>query len=325
MTGLPWDQVVAQLNRSQRVVLGTHASPDGDALGSELGLARFLRTRGKEVRILNTGTLPKTYAWIPAPGEAETYRSAEHDAWIAAADAIVVVDISNWERLGEMHGPVMASRAVRIDLDHHPVASCPADLSLNDPKAAAVGDIVHSLILRMGGTITPEIALPLYVSLLTDTGSFKYSNTDERTHKLAGEFIALGVEPYEIYTRIYEGSSAARLKLLGAALGRLETDPGRGMAWTSIPFSLYRSTGTGEEDSEGVIDQVRSLEGVELALLFKEPEPGVVKLSMRSKRTFDVNVLARGFGGGGHARAAGATLKSGLESAMSKVLAAARA
>ena len=325
MSILPWDKVVAQLNRSQRVVLGTHASPDGDALGSELGLSRFLRSRGKTVHILNTGTLPRMYEWLPKPGEVETYRADLHDKVIAEADTIVVVDISNWERLGLMHQPVMKSPAVRIDLDHHPVPHCPADLSINDPSAAAVGDIIHRLIHHCGGTVTAEIALPLYVSLLTDTGSFKYSNTDIHSHRLAGEFIALGVAPYDVYTRIYECATPARLKLLGETLARLQFEPEARLAWTSIPHALYAATGTREEDSEGIIDQVRTLEAAETAILFKEPEPGTVKVSMRSKGVVDVNALARGFGGGGHARAAGMTLQIPLEEAIRKVLAAARA
>lgn len=321
---MPWEAVVARLKDCRRVVLGTHASPDGDALGSELGLARFLKSLGKEVHILNTGTLPRMYAWLPRPGEVEDYRADLHDAVIAEADAIVVVDISNWERLGAMYAPVMRSRAVRIDLDHHPVDHCPADLSINDHTAAAVGEIIHALIRQFGGTVTLEIAMPLYVSLLTDTGSFKYSNTNIHSHRLAGEYIALGVEPYEVYTRIYECSTEARLKLMGEALARIQFDHALKLAWTQIPYALYRSTGTREEDSEGIIDQVRTLEAAEVSILFKEPEPGTTKVSMRSKGRMDVNALARRFGGGGHTRAAGLTMKAPLETVIQKVLAAAR-
>lgn len=324
MSSHPWEAVLAQLGKSQRVVLGTHASPDGDALGSELALARFLKPLGKQVHILNTGTLPRMYAWLPRPGEVEDYRPEAHDRIIAEADAIVVVDISNWERLGAMYGPVMKSKAVRIDLDHHPVEHCPADLSINDHGAAAVGDIVYRLIHAFGGEITREIALPLYVSILTDTGSFKYSNTDIHTHRLAGEFIALGVEPYDVYTRIYEQAPLARLKLLGEALARMSFDPAAGVAWTLLPHAAYVAAGAREEDSEGVIDQIRTLEGAEVALLFKEPEPGTVKVSMRSKSAADVNAVARRFGGGGHVRAAGITMEGPLEKAVAQVLAAAR-
>ena len=324
MSEAPWDKIVAQLRKSQRIVLGTHASPDGDALGSELGLARFLKSLGKEARILNTGGLARMYEWMPKPGEAEAYEPSRHDPVIASADSIVVVDISNWERLGAMFKPVMASRAVRIDLDHHPVDSCPADLSINDPEAASVGDIIHRLIRAFGGTLTREVAEPLYVSLLTDTGSFKYSNTSVRTHRMAGECMALGVEPHEVYTRIYERAPVARLRLLGEALAHMEVDEPAGMAWTSIPHALFASTGALEEDSEGIIDQVRTLEGAEVALLFKEVEPGVVKVSMRSKGRADVNAVAKRFGGGGHVRAAGLTWKAPLEKVRAEVLAAAR-
>ena len=212
-------------------------------MGSELGLSRFLKSLGKEVRVINTGGLARSVAWVAEAGEVEEYAAAAHDAVIAAADSIVVVDISNWERLGAMHKPVMASKAVRIDLDHHPVASCPADLSINDTSAAAVGEIVHALIGRMGGKMTLPVALPLYVSLLTDTGSFKYSNTTVLTHALAGEMISLGVKPYEVYTRVYEGAPAGRLKLLGEALGRLTIEPEARLAWTSLPRAAYAASG----------------------------------------------------------------------------------
>ncbi len=324
MSPLPWTDVVSQLESSQKVVFGTHASPDGDALGSELGLGRFLKSRGKDVRIINTGGVTRSLAWLPQKGEVEEYLPAVHDAVIAAADSIVVVDISNWERLGAMFQPVMASKAVRIDLDHHPVLSCPADLSINDTSAAAVGEIVHALIGKMGGGMTQEVAYPLYVSLLTDTGSFKYSNTTVLTHRLAGDMIGLGVKPYDVYTRVYEGAPICRLRLMGEALGRLKVEPGAQLAWIALPRAAYVASGAREEDSEGIIDQVRSLEGVEVAILFKEVEPGVVKVSMRSKAVADVNAVARHFGGGGHARAAGMTMKAPLAEVEEKVLAVAR-
>ena len=321
-TPTPLERVVAQLRRSRKILMGTHASPDGDALGSELALARFLKGLGKEVRILNTGGLARRLAWLPAPGEVEDYAPARHDAAIAEADAIVVVDIGNWERLETMVAPVMKSRAVRIDLDHHPVENCPADLSVNDPSAPAVGMIVYRLIRALGGRLTRETAEPIYVSLLTDTGSFKYSNTGPDTHRLAAECLALGVEPYTVYTRLYECMSPARLRLLGTALARVEVD--RAVAWTVLPHGLYAATGAREDDSEGIVEQVRALEGVETALVFKEAEPGVVKVSLRSKSRADVNAVARRFGGGGHARAAGLTMRASLEKAVAEVLAAAR-
>ena len=324
MKALPWDEVATQLKKSQRVVLGTHASPDGDALGSELGLGRFLKSLGKDVRVINTGGITRSLAWIPLPGEVEEYSSAVHDSVIAAADSIVVVDISNWERLGAMFKPVMASRAVRIDLDHHPVLSCPADLSINDTTAAAVGEIVHTLVRRLEGTLTREMAVPLYVSLLTDTGSFKYSNTTIHTHRLVGEFLSLGVKPYDVYTRVYEGAPVSRLRLLGEALGRMKVEPEAQLAWTSLSRGAYAASGASEEDSEGIIDQLRSLAGIEVAVLFKEVEPGVVKVSMRSKAVADVNAVARQFGGGGHARAAGMTIKAPLAEVEAKVLPVAR-
>lgn len=324
MPELPLREVATQLDKSQRVVIGTHPAPDGDALGSALALARFLRSLGKEALILVTGGVPRAFGWMAAPGEVEDYLPARHAGAIAGADAIVVVDIANWERLGPMHAPVMGSPAVRIDLDHHPGSACPADLVINDPAAAAVGEIVRRLIGVMGGTLTREIAEPLYVSLVTDTGSFKYSNTHIGSHALASECLALGILPYEVHTRVYERAPEGRLRLLGAALSRLEVDLPARLAWTSIPHALFGASSACEEDTEGIIDQVRSLEGVEVAAVFKEPEPGVVKVSFRSKGAVDVNALARRFGGGGHARAAGLTRTATLARVMAEVLAAAR-
>ena len=324
MSVYPWDEVVAQLKKSKRVVISSHNSPDGDALGSALGLARFLKGRGTEARVLYTGTLAKMYEWMSAPGEVEAYRPEVHDPVIAAADSIVVVDISNWGRLGPMYGPVMKSKAVRLDLDHHPGAVCPADFSINDPTAAATGDLVYRLIHHFGGTITREIAEPLYTALVTDTGSFKYSNTDVHTHRVAAEFMDLGVEPYEVYTRIYERAPLSRLKLLGEALSRLRAEPEHGLAWTVLSHAAYGVAGATEEDSEGVIDQVRTLECAETAVLFKEAQPGVVKVSFRSKGKVDVNAVAKRFGGGGHVRAAGLTMEAPLSEVIEKVLAAVR-
>ncbi len=322
---MDWKPVVDILRSGKRFVLTGHAYPDGDVLGSELAMGRYLRAIGKDARCINCGILPQNYRWMFDQGEIEIYDAARHEAFVRGADAILVFDYANLARLDELAPPVRERRGVLVGIDHHPRNGDRPTVDVVDLGAAAVGEMVYDLIGAMGGTVTKEVAIPLFVAITTDTGSFRYSNTTGFTHRVGAHLVELGVEPYEVYRRIYEVSSEARLRMLADALQGLKTDAGGRLAWITVTRSMLDGHGLTEEETEGFIDTVRTLRDAEISMLVKEVRPGRIKVSLRSRGKVDVAALLKPFGGGGHARAAGVTVLEPLETATLKILAAARA
>lgn len=319
-----WAPLAQVLRKGSRFVLTGHAFPDGDVLGSELALARHLRSTGKDARCINCGIVPQNYRWMFREGEIVEYAAARDDAFIRGADAVLVFDYGNLKRLEEMTQPIRAGGALLVGIDHHPREGERPAMDIVDLGSAAVGEMIYDLIHVLGGTITREIADPLYVSLTTDTGSFRYSNTSSRSHRIAAHLVAAGVESYEVYRHIYEASSERRLRMMAEALRGLATDAGGRIAWISVTRAMLDEFGLTEDETEGFIDVVRTLKDAQIAILMKEVRPGRVKVSLRSRGAADVAAVARRFGGGGHVRAAGMTLQEPLEAARERVLEAAR-
>ncbi|MBI4231255.1 MAG: DHH family phosphoesterase [Planctomycetes bacterium] len=321
---IDWAPVVDILRRGERFVLTGHSYPDGDVLGSELATARFLRSLGKDARCINCGIIPQNYRWMYDEGEIEIYDPARHGSFVRGADAILVFDYANLARLDDLTPPVRERRGVLIGIDHHPLNGERPPIDIVDLGAAAVGEMVYDLIGAMGGAVTKEVAIPLFVAITTDTGSFRYSNTTGFTHRLGAHLVDLGVEPYEVYRRIYEASSEARLRMLADALRGLKTDADGRLAWITVTRKMLDDRRLTEEETEGFIDVVRTLRDAEISMLVKEVGPGRIKVSLRSRGAVDVAALLKPFGGGGHARAAGVTILEPLEVATAKILAAAR-
>jgi len=306
-------------------VLTTHVSSDGDGLGSELALGRALTRLGKSVRIINpTATTPR-YAFLSREGEIETY-GPEHDAVLRSTGAIVVLDINRWSRLGAMAEGARSSPARKACVDHHPAPEIGGAASLVDPSAAATGVLVLELLEELTGDIPPDAIDPLYVALMTDTGSFRFGNTDARTLRLAARLVALGAAPDRLYEAVYETSTPGRLRLLGEVLSSLTYELDGRLVHYSIGRMLLARTGATLEDVEGFTDIVRSAEKSEVVVSFLEAEDGGTKVSLRSKGgRVDVGAIAAAFGGGGHAAASGILRTDSLEIVREIVLEAVRA
>ncbi|MEE3137480.1 MAG: DHHA1 domain-containing protein, partial [Gemmatimonadota bacterium] len=197
-------------------------------------------------------------------------------------------------------------------------------VSLRDPTAAATGELLYDLVLAANGPWTEQVALGIYVAILTDTGSFRFSNTTPDTHIMAADLINRGVDSEDVYSRIYGRARLRKYQLLGAALKTLENDEEYGIAWMTIPADAYEALGATAEDAEGMVDVPRSIVGNNVALLFSKATTGAIKISFRSSGRFNVNQLAQQFGGGGHMKASGAMVEGPLEGAIEKVLMAAR-
>ena len=323
----PLARIAALLLGARRVVLTTHVNADGDGAGSEAAVAAWLVAHGVEVRIANPTGFPDVYRYlVPAgaalfdPGEGRSLAAGE------GADVVAVLDTSEAKRIGRI-GALLDGRQVAL-IDHHPPVEngIRAEAALQDPAACATGELIFDLLRVAQGDApwVPGIARALYAAIVTDTGSFRFSNTTPRAHAIAAELLRRGVDPEEEYRRLYGRVPYKRLHLLRAVLERLAVDPDLPIAWISIPRTVMTEFEASSEDLEGLIDYARDIENTEVALLFRETVEGGTKVSLRSNGIVDVNAIARQFGGGGHIKASGILMGAGLESARTQVLEATR-
>jgi phosphoesterase RecJ-like protein len=312
-----------ELKPGRRVALSTHMNSDGDGCGSEAALARMLTQRGLDVRIVNPTPWPDLFEFVLGDGvKNETKKGA---AALRDIDLLIVLDISDVKRLGALTETVRALECPKLVIDHHIASDDPAgNIILTDVTACATGELVYDLARTLGFEITPEIARALYVAILTDTGSFRFSNTSPRCLSIAADLLATGVDPEEMYVRVYASSPAGRVRLLGEVLNTLGVDEQFGLSWLSMAAGALEKYGVRQEDLDGIVEHARSIAGTRMALFFRDLGYGKVKVSFRSTGIVDVNAFARQFGGGGHAKASGALVAGSLDSVRETVIDAAR-
>lgn len=316
------ERLHAPLAGARTVAIATHINADGDGCGSEAALVRLLAQRGIAARVVNPTPWPAMFRFLL---DGVDDRTADGADALRDIDALIVVDISDVRRLGGLTDAVRRLRVPVLVIDHHePGDEPPSDLIVADTAACATGELIHDFAVVLGYEITPEVAAALYVAVLTDTGGFRFSNTTPRCHAVAGQLLAAGVDPEEMYRRIYASVPVGRLRILRDALATLEVDPEYGISWVSIEAGAAEEHGLRSEDLDGIAEHPRSIAGTRLALFFRDLGHGKVKVSFRSAGDVDVNVFARRFGGGGHARASGALIAGSLEEVRHEVVAAAR-
>jgi len=298
------EQVVAELRSRDRFLLVAHEGPDGDALGSLLGMHQLLGQLGKDSVMFMAAKefpLPIEYRFLPLE---EVFHEAPADM---ADRTIVFLDCGNIDRVPVDF--ITAGDNFTINVDHHHDNTLFADVNLLEVGASSTAEIVYRLAIALGAEITPEIASALYVGLVTDTGKFMYENTNASTHRIAADLIDAGVEVDDTYRRLYEHVPVEKLRLLSRALDSVDTYCGGKLVVTYITEADYAATGAGEEMTEGIIDHLRSIEGAKVAALIRdrgERESAAKKASLRSSDgAVDVSAMARMHGGGGHKRAAG--------------------
>jgi phosphoesterase RecJ-like protein len=307
-----------------RVALSTHINADGDGCGSEAGLARILAAVGVDARIVNPTPWPGIFDFLAGPALID--QTARGAAALAEADVLVVLDIGDVRRLGALSDAVRALTVPKLVIDHHvPGDEPPGPTIFSDTTACATGELVFDLAVAAGWPISRDAATALYTALLTDTGGFRFSNTSPRCHAIAGYLLSLGIDPEEMYRRVYGSVPIGRLHLLRDALATLDVDPVYAISWISVPAGAVERYGLKSEDLDGIAEHPRSIAGTRLAIFFRDLGHGKVKVSFRSTGGVDVNQLAREFGGGGHAKAAGALVAGSLEAVQTQVIGAARA
>jgi phosphoesterase RecJ-like protein len=317
------ERLAQELRAGRSVAISTHINADGDGCGSETALARLLGQMGIRSKIVNPTPWPEMYKFLLGTDVRDA--SEQGAKALKEADVLVVLDISDVKRLGVLAEAVRRLTIPKLVIDHHlPSDEPPSKLMLADTAACATGELIYDFCTCVGLKLTPDIARALYVALLTDTGGFRFSNTTARCLSIAGQLIASGVEPEEMYGRLYASMPVGRLHLLRDALATLEVDPEYGISWISVAAGAPEQYGLRSEDLEGIAEHPRSIGGTRLAVFFRDLGHDKVKVSLRSTGDVDVNKFAKQFGGGGHARAAGALIEGDLEVVRKQVIAAAR-
>ncbi|HZI40341.1 MAG TPA: bifunctional oligoribonuclease/PAP phosphatase NrnA [Gemmatimonadaceae bacterium] len=312
-------RLARELEAGRRVVLSTHMNADGDGCGSETALARLLAQRGLTSRIVNPTAWPSLFDFLLGDDVVDdTERAA---AALTKIDLLIIVDISDVKRLGHLTDAVRRLTVPKIVIDHHVGSDDPAgDIVLADTSACATGELVYDLACELDLEITPEIARSLYTAILTDTGAFRYSNTTPRSHAIAGELLSRGVDPEQMYQRVYASAPAGRVRLLAEVLASLGVDEECGVAWLTMGAGSLERHGVRSEDLDGIVEHARSIAGTRLAIFFRDLGYGKVKISFRSIGDVDVNAFARRFGGGGHVKASGALVPGTLDEVRDRVV-----
>jgi len=312
------------LMASRKAILTTHLNADGDGVGSQVALATWLRGNGAEVHIINPTPFPDSFRFL-VPDEEWIVEAGSEEAKVAAAraDLAVVLDTGEVPRIGRVRSLIRNLKTVVVD--HHPAGDRPlGGISLRDDTACATGELVYDIFLDAQGPWDRAALDGMYAAILTDTGSFRFTNSTPACHRLVAELIEMGVNPEEVYSRIYGSAPVRKYRLMERALKTLDFDEEGGVAWMQVPTDAYRELGAIPDDLEGLVDIPRGVEGAEVGLLFRSSNSGEIKVSFRSNGDVDVNALARRFDGGGHVKASGCMLPGPMERAMGEVLEATR-
>jgi len=303
------------LRDHQRFAVLSHVRPDGDALGSQLALALSLQELGKTVRVWNEDGMLEKYSFLPHAELLTKPPAAKEDV-----DLVVALDTAVQTRLGTALDAV-GSAKMMINIDHHPSNPSYGDLVYVDPASPATGQILFELIADQKLPLTKEIAENLYVAISTDTGSFQYPNTTARTFEIAAGLIRIGVDVGRVSQLLYENYPRRRIELLRELLGTMRFEGKGRVASFSLSLEMAKRLGVLPDDNEGLIDHLRAIRGVIVAVFFEELPDGKVRVSMRSKsEEADVCAICMKFGGGGHTLAAGARVRGTLAEVEQKVL-----
>ncbi len=306
------DSINAEIAQNRTFLITTHECPDGDAVGSTLALACYLRDLGKDVTLYYHDPLPELYTFLPLADKVR-YSIPQRDY-----DVCFVLDVGELKRAGKELAEFRGLGKF-INMDHHLHCEEFGAINLIDSHACATGALVYRLIKAAGHEINHDIALCIYTAVITDTGSFRYSNANPEAFAIAGEMVAAGVDSWFVAEKLYECQPRERLKLLALALSTLDISARGDVAAVTVTLDMYEKSGAAPELTDGFVNYPRSIRGVEVAVFFRELEPGLFKVGFRSKGKVDVSALAAAFNGGGHHNAAGCTISGSLDDVRRKV------
>ncbi len=311
-------KVIACIKRNKKFLITTHINPEGDALGAELAFYKLIKALGKKAIIVNDDDLPYGYDFLPEARQINYFKSGLKIDF----DCFVILDCSDLKRCVDVYKLNRAGKPV-LNIDHHISNSKFGDINLVDPHASSCSEIIYRIFKQSRAPINKEIAILLYVGILTDTGSFRYANTSSFTHQAVAELLKYKIDITGIYRQLYENKPLKELKILSTLLQNVRQSEGGKIVW----FELYRGTLKDKVVSfdlnERLLTFARSVKNMEVALIFKEIQnkTAQVKISLRSRGQIDVNKIAQFFGGGGHKSASSCTVAGKIPQVRQKVLA----
>lgn len=305
-------QVIELIEKHERFAVTSHIRPDGDSLGSSLALCWILRGLGKNAEVIMCDQVPHAYAKLPGADDVRVVPDVDR-----SYDAVFVIECSDVTRPGL---PKLKDQFV-VNIDHHSTTALFGNVNWIDSTAAAVGEMIYNLAKAIGARITPELASCVYAALLTDTGSFHFSNTTERTFKIASELVRHGAQPAKLSQAIFYSHPYGKVKLVGAVLATLQRDESGRIAWITMTRDAMSESGASEEDTDGIINYPLTIGEVEAAAFFRELPNSTYRISLRSKNRVNVARVAEQFGGGGHCNAAGFTMVADYDELTREVIA----
>ena len=304
-------EILDLIKNNDKFVITSHVNPDGDSIGSEIALYKYLLKQGKNARIISYSETPDNYIFLDENKTIEKFDETEHNMSIQEADVIFVLDTNEYSRLRTMEPYISKSPAKKVCIDHHLGKSNGFDYALIDTESPATGEILFKLFtFDKKQKLGIDIAIPLYAAIMTDTGSFRFPRTDSETHKITAELIEAGADPVEIYSKVYDRAQIGRLKLLSRFLNNIVLLYDGKVVYSNVYLKDLEETGTNIFDTEGFSHYIMSIASVQIGIIFTQSPRGV-KISFRSKGEIYANELAKEFGGGGHMNAAGAWIDKG--------------
>jgi bifunctional oligoribonuclease and PAP phosphatase NrnA len=291
-------EIKSALKNAKSALIAAHVDPDGDAIGSMLALGMILEQLGLATYYYSQDSVPKIYRFLAGADKIKREIANFHHF-----DVVCVVDSSDLSRTGDK-ADLRAIASKIVNIDHHPDNTLFGDVNCVK-KSSCVGELIYELAGYLKIKVDKKMADCLYTSIITDTGNFRYDNTNAKTFLIAADLIKAGVNTHELTTHIYDNKSVQAVRITGRALASIKFSEDRQVGWAVVTEAMMEEVGAKPEDVVGIVDAIRSIEGVEVAIFFRE-EKGKVKINFRSKDRVNVSEIARRFGGGGHFKAAGA-------------------
>ena len=313
---IDWKHINNYVDEAETILLTMHENPDGDGLGSATAMYHYLKEIKKDCRILNVSLLPVEYDFLNKDDIIETYDPDVHNSWISTVDLAIIFDVGDYKRIRELKTQIKDNKIKTLNIDHHPhPKDHPFTYNVVDLNAASTGDMVYDYIKSVRkGKISKLMAKGIYTAVMTDTGCFRYSNTNTHCHNIAIECMDAGIDTTNIYQIIYESSSQSRIALLGNILQNIHYELDGEFAWFIIDQKLISNVKASKADVEGFSDFVRTIRGVEVSMMVMENEDQSCRLNFRSTGKYTINGVAIELGGGGHKFASGAIINNSLDS-----------
>ena len=321
-TPIDWSIVHKVILNSKRIMLTTHENPDGDGLGAECGIYYHLKEMDFDVRIINYSPIPDEYFFLNSDHIFEHYSSSFHDQWVKKVDLVIIFDVGDFKRIRTICDVISKFNLSTMNIDHHPHPENHSfNFNLVDLSAAATGCMVFDYLkFARKKPIEKKSLEGIYTAVMTDTGCFRHSNTDVKCHQIAIECLDIGIQTNLIYQQIYENSTKSRIELMGMILTNLNYALEGKLAWFIVSKQMMNKANASKSDIDGFSDMVRTIKGVEVAIMISEHSEDKCRINFRSKGNFKINHIAKSLGGGGHAYASGAMVKGSLNDVKEEVV-----